>query len=284
MKERRVKPEDQTRLQSTAGDTKILIESYRDSYKTNLLYLLQYIGVPPEEGFSLDEPPLDAPSRYYERTLTPEGQEEMLAEAYDNNPQFQVLNDAIRDSDLKRTQAIQGKLDITAFAEGTQFAFGSETFDDRVGGWQASGGVTLRLNDQRVLTASQKKAEAEIRGFRAQIVAEQLSVQREIATQSSALLSYIETRSQIFDNIEKTRAELTERRRIYLSAGPPVMTIDEVLTSLSGLSNAECRLVENTYYSALAETRLMTATGEVYRLVGMQMKNKGSGVQMPLTR
>jgi len=276
----RVKPEDRSRIQSTVGDTKVTIDSYRQSYRTYLLLLLQYAGVHPDEEFVLAEPPPDAPSRYYERTLTPEGRQRLLAEAYENNPRFRVLEDAIRDSQLKRTQAIRGSYDVTAFGEGTEFGFGSETYDDRVGGWQANAGVTFRLNDRRVLTASQKKAEAEIRGFRAQIEAEQLSVQRQIATQSNVLRSRIESRPQILRNIEETQAQVEERSRLYLSGESETLTIDDVLTSLGLLSNAECRLIGNVYYSALAEDRLLSATGGVYRLVGLRMVDNGNGVEL----
>ena len=50
------------------------------------------------------------------------------------------------------------------------------------------------------------------------------------------------------------------------------------------MNNAECRLIGNVYYSALAENKLMTATGEVYRLVGMKMVDNGNGVQMPVAQ
>jgi hypothetical protein len=245
----RVKPADRSRLQSAAGDAKVLIDSYQQAYRASVLSLLQYAGISPGDAFVLEEPRLDAPSRYYERTLTPQGQEALLAEAYENNPQFRVLQDAIEDSELKRTQALQGRYDLTAFAEGTQFGFGSETYDDRVRGWQANAGVTLRLNDQRVLTASQKKAEAE-------------------------------TRAQIVENIEKNRAQFRERSKSYLSGDSVTLTIDDVLTSLSLWTNAECQLVGNVYYGALAENRLITATGEVYRLVGMRMVDNGNGVEI----
>lgn len=280
MADPRVPSEDLSRLNTTAGDTRVLIDSYKQSYRTYLMYLLQYTGIAPEEEYELQEPQRLAPSRYYERTLTEEGQKQMLAEAYDNNPQFQVLEDAIDDAELKRAQAMQGTLDITMFGQGTQFAFGSKTFDDRVGGWEVTSGVTLRLNDQRVLTASQKKAEAEIRSFRAQIEAEQLSVQQQIATESDTLRSNIESREQILDNIEKGRTQFEERSRIYLAGESATMTVDDVLTSLSLWHNAELRLANNVFNSALAEDDLMSATGEVYRLVGMRMAEDGGGVEI----
>jgi len=279
----RVKPEDRQRLQATAGDTKVLLEQQFAYYRSSLLYLLEYLGITPDEAYVLEEPDRDAPSRYYEQARSPEGQQQMLTQALENNPTFRVLTDAIEDAELKRWQAIKGKYDLTAFVEGTQFAFGAETFDDRVGGWEAGGGLSCRLNDPRVLNASRQKAEAEIRQFRAKIDAEQLRVQRLIATQSNYLKSRCESRPQILENISKAQAEFEERSRIYLSGGPPALTIDDVLNTLTTWMSAELGLASNIYYAARAETWLMSATGEVYRLVGLKMVDDGNGVELPVT-
>ncbi len=280
----RVKPEDRLRIQSSAGDAKVLRDQYQAYYQSYLLSLLEYLGIEPGEEYILEERAPDDPSRYYERTRTPEQREQLLAEAYDNNPQFRVLNDAIQDAQLKRSQAILGEHDITAFMEGTQFSFGSETYDDRVGGWTVGGGVSFRLNDQRVLTASRKKAEAEIRQFQAEIEAEQLSVQRQVAVQSATLSSHVDSRPQILENIDKARREFEERRKAYLNGESSSLTIDDVLTSLSALTTGGIRLAANLDYSAAAENALMAATGEVYRLVGMKMADHGNGVELPETK
>jgi hypothetical protein len=243
------------------------------------------VGIGPDEKYTLEEPEMDAPSLYYDQTRTPEQREKLLERAYENNPQFSVLADAIKDSELKRSQAIIGKNDITAFTEGTQFAFGSETFDDRVGGWLVRGGVSFRRNDARVLTASRKKAEAEIRGFRAQIEAEQLSVQRQVAVQSQILSSYVESRPQILENLAKAEGEFEERREVYFtgdSGGAPSLTIDDVLTPLGQLTVAEIRLASNLYSEALAENALLVATGEVYRMAGIEMSTDGESLELSI--
>ncbi len=275
----RLKPDDSLRVQSSAGDAKVLRDQYESQYRSSLLSLLEYLGIKPEETYVLEEPPA-APSEYLESSRRPEGQQQMLEEAYENNPRFRVLRDAIKDAELQRSQAILGTYDITAFVEGTQFAFGAETFDDRVGGWQVGAGVSVRLNDRRVLTASLKKAEAQIRQFRAQIEAERLTVQRQIATQSNKLVSYYESGPQILENIEKGTTQFKERSRIYLNREPSALTIDDVLTSLGLITSARVRLASNHYYAARANDLLMTATGAVYRLVGMKMGDNGSGMEL----
>ena len=275
----RVKPEDRLRVQSSAGDAKVLRDQYEAQHRSSLLSLLEYLGIKPGEAYVLAEPP-DIPSPYLEPSQRPEGRRQMLEEAYENNPRFRVLRDAIKDAELQRSQAILGTYEITAYVEGTQFPFGAETFDDRVGGWQIGAGLSVRLNDQRVLTASRKKAEAGIRRFRAEIEAEQLSVQRQIATQSNKILSYYETRPQILENIDKGTTQFEERSRIYLSGKPSSLTIDDVLTSLSLITSAEVRLASNVYYAARANDALMAASGEVYRLVGMKMEDNGNGMEL----
>jgi hypothetical protein len=277
----RLKPEDRRRIESTAGDTKVLRDQYAARYKSYLLLALQFLGINPDEEYVLEEPPLDEESRYYRMTRTPEQRRELLAQAYENNPKFQVLEDAIKDSELKRSQAIIGKNDITAYAEGTQFAFGSETYDDRVGGWVLKAGVSFRRNDSRVLEASRKKAEAEIRKFRAQIEAEELAVQRQVAVQSSTLGSYVESRPQIMENMAKAEEEFEQRKQAFFSGESTSLTIDDVLTPLSSRTVAEIRLAANLYNAALAENALLSSTGEVYRMVGMEMDSAQSDIGVP---
>lgn len=271
-----MKQSDLSRIESVAGDTRVLIENYQASYRSYLLLLLQYLGLGPDDDYVLEERSLDETSRYYDLALTEEGRREMIEEAFENNLQFRVLADAIDDSRLKRQQAIDGKLDITTFLEGTQFAFGSESFDDRVGGWQVRGGVTVRVNDPRVLTASREKAEAEIRQFEAEILAEKLRVQRQVMEESIVLTSYHESRPKVLENLEKARKEYAQRCEAYFSGSDETLSIDDVLTSLSSITVAKTRLASNLYYSRLSEDELLTATGEVYRRVGLEIDGESS--------
>lgn len=276
----RVSPEDRERVMSSIGDARVLADQYRSYYRTYLLYLLQYLGIRPGEAYVLEEC-ADEISPYLEPSRTREGKERLLADAFANNPEFRVLRDAIKDAELKRAQAIQGDLDITAFVQGTQFAFGSETFDDRVGGWEVTAGVTVRLNDQRVLTASRRKAEAEIREYRAQIRAEELRVQRSIATQSDKLFSYHQSQQQIRDNLHQTQVEYEQRSEAYLNGAQSNLTIEDVLSALNSYISALIRLASNRYSTWLAEQTLMTDTGEVYQLVGMEFGEGNESIEIP---
>ena len=275
----RLEEGDRPRVQSAIGDAEVLVDSYQDNYRTYVLSLMRYLGISPDEEYVLENRNGE-PSPYLEPARTRQGKEAMLADAYENNPKFRVLENGITDEELKRDQAIKGDFDVTAFMEGTQFAFGPETYDDRVGGWEVTAGLTVRLNDQRVLTATRMKAEAQIRKYRARIEAEQLLVQRSIATYSDRLCSYYDSRSQILQNIEDTEAEFEERRKAFFGDNPQDLTIDDVLTALNSHISAHIRLGSNRYYTWLAEARLMLATGEVYQLAGLRLDENGNGAEL----
>jgi outer membrane protein TolC len=191
-----------------------------------------------------------------------------------------VLEDAIRNAELKRSQAILGTYDITAFVEGTNFPFASRDFDDRVNGWQVIAGITVRLNDRRVLTSSLKKAEAEIRSYRAQIAAEENDIRDQITIRADRLLSYFRSRSEITANISRARAQFEERCEAYFWRQAAKMIIDDVLTPLYMLTDAQVQLATNLNQITDAENDLLVATGEVYRLVGIQIERTDSGTEL----
>ena len=278
LKEPELTPQDQQHVLTAVGNSKVVRDTYKTSYQTYLLYTLEYMGIRPGEEYYLEEPPVSAGSVYYDRTRSDDQRQHLLVEAYENNPRFRVLNDAIKDAELKRSQAILGKNDITAFAEGTQHAFGAETFDDRVGGWELLGGVSFRRNDQRVLNASIKKAEAEIRSYQAQIEAEELTVQQQVTVQSATLTTYVESKPQILKNISEAESEFQARRKTYFSGQSTSLTIDDVLTSLYSITTGEVRLVSNQYYTALADNILMSASGYLYQMAGMKLTEDGKGM------
>ncbi len=272
-KDPRVRPEDLPRIESTADSARLTRDQYITSYREYLVLLLSYMGVPPEQEVVLEEQPFQ-PSPYVERSRTAEGRAAIIEEAYSNTPTFRVLNDAMKDAELQRSQAIVGKYDVTAFVEGTQFPFGAETYDDRLGGWQLSGGVTVRLNDQRVLSASRLKAEAQIRQYRAQIEGERLRIQRRVATETDRLRSYHDLRPQTAQLVEQKQTQYRNRVNSYLQNQGNGVSIEDVLIPLSEWVSAETSLVANVYYQGRAEAALMTATGDVYRRVGMKINGE----------
>jgi len=272
LKEPRVRPEDVSRIESNMSQSRVLRDQYDAYYRQYLLRLLSALGISPDEEYVLEEAPYQ-PSPYARQSRTPEGCQQMVNEAYRNNPTFRVLKDAIKDAELQRSQAILGKYDLTAFVEGTQFPFGAETFDDRVGGWELGGGVIVRLNDHRVLTASRLKAEAQIRQFKAQIEAERLTIQRRVITETDKLRSNEDLRPQILELIEQRREDFKDRSRRYLEGADPSLTIDDVLYPLNQWNSDRIRLASNRSYRGQALAALMAATGEVYRIVGMKVDN-----------
>lgn len=270
---------DRVRVQAAAGDARVLQAEYAASHWSNRLLLLQYLGLPPGDPYVIENMP-DAPSRYLDRVRTADGMQSLLADAFENNPRFNVLEDAIADAELQRAQSILGRYDITAFLQGTQFPFGAESFDSRVGGWQFITGITVRLNDSRVLTASRRKAEAAILEYRSQIDAEQLSVQRQISQRAEKLVSLTNSQPQILENRDTATLEYEERKRAFLEGASASLTIDDVLSSLSTITVAEVRLAANRSNLAEVETALLVSTGEIYRMVGITIERTDHGAEL----
>jgi len=276
----RCKEEDKNRIEGTIGSTQVLRDQYERYYHDYLIDLLSRVGLDPKDNYILEELPYKE-SKYLELTSTPEGIETLTEQAYKNNPTFRVLRNAIKDSQVQLDQAIKGKLDVTAFVEGTQFAFGSETYDDRVGGWEVGGGLRVRLNDQRVLKATKLKAEAQIRQYRAKIKAEKIDIRNDIITESNALRTSHKTRKQMIKNIAKREAEFQERLKRYLEGGNgDGITIDDVIYALSNISSDKTKLAVYDYQVRDAEMDLMSATGEFYQMVGMDVGN-GDELELP---
>lgn len=273
----RTREQDRQRIHSTILATEATIQTYRTNYDSYLLMLLQSVGIGPEDAYILEEPPADVPSRYIEQARTPEGRRQLLSEAYDNTPKFRVLADAIRDAELKRSLLLRAKYDITAYTQGTRYAFGSETFDDRVGGWELTAGASIRINDPRVLNAGLDKAAAEIRQYQNEIEALRLQIQNQIDTQSALLVSYYESMQAVMENIETTQTVLRERRTDYLEKGPQALSIDHLLTAISRATTADCQLLSLVFSIGQSDVTLMTATGYVYKLVGLEIRNDSKG-------
>lgn len=283
LKQSGLKEEDRFRLTSTMESSRVTRDQYLTTRHTYVLLLLALLGLPMDTPFDLVERP-DQTSPYLVQLSTSEGLASMLDEAYTNNPRFQVLQDAINDAELQRRQAIAGRYDITAYMEGTQFPFGATGYDDRVGGWMVGGGVNVRLNDQRVLTASRMKAESQIRQYQAEIEAERLSIERIITDNSEKLQSYHRIREEAEQIARKKESEFRRRSTIYFEGSDPTLTIDNVLGPLTDWMLAENRLAANKYYIGLADLQIITSTGELYHMVGMDIKTMGAATgEQPAT-
>lgn len=272
-------PSDRLRVEASLGDARVLRDQHEASYWAYLLLVLQYLGIEPEESYVLVEPPLKG-SRYLDMVRTDEGMETLAREAYANNPRFQVLRDAIRNAELQRSQAIVGDYDITAFLQGTQFPFGAASYDDRLGGWLVSAGVTVRVNDQRVLSATRAKAESEIREYRSEIEAEVLAQQRQIATEAQEMRAYHDAREQIIENLEIAREEYIERRDRFLDTQPEGLTIDDVTGALSTWISTKIRLAGNVFNASRSEDTMLSATGDMYQIVGLRIIETDEGMEL----
>jgi len=266
----RILDEDRPQIQSSLDNVRVARDRQIALYRKGVFSLISTLGLSAEDEYVIETPPYQK-STYVDRARTPQGREQLLKEAYENNPTFQVLENAIEDFELQHEQAIVGRFDMTVFGEATQFAFGAETFDDRVGGWQVGGGVNVRLNDYRVLKATRLKAEAQIRRYQAEIEAEQLDIQRIVAINADQVVSDHEQRLQNLRVIKQKKAEFRRRRKAYLEDDDSPWTIDDVLTPLRQGMTAGQTLALNEYNIGLAEAELRSATGDVYRVAGMKL-------------
>ena len=269
-KDTRFKSSDLSRLESEWNTSKVLRDQYAASYREYLLRLLTTLGISTDSTYVLEEEPY-RPSDYADRSRTPEGLHRIIEDAYHCNPTFRVLKNAIKDAELQREQAVAGKLDVTAYLEGTHYPMGAATYDDRYRGWEVGGGVTVRLNDQRVLTATRLKAEAQVREFQAQMEAERLTIQRQITTETDQLRSNHDMRPQMVQLGQQKQSEYDETVELYLAAHASVLSFDDVVTNLNQVTAAEVRLAANRCSCGTSIASLMAATGEVYRLAGMQV-------------
>lgn len=266
----RVATEDRSRIQSVIADIETRQGQYATSEKVYLRYVMASLGLDQSLPAEVKMPEYQ-PSDLVERASTPEGIASMVEEARRNTPTFGVLEDAVRDAELQRSLAVQGTLDITAFVEGTTFPFGAETFDDRFDGWTIGGGVTVRVNDQRVLTATRRKAEANIEAYRARENALLIEIERQVVSETEALRDDAEQRTKLLDLINQKTAEYKTRLDDYLKSKG--VLIDQVLASRIEATNARIQLGALHNTSRTRQMRIEAALGYYYQMAGLSVSD-----------
>jgi len=266
--ERRLRPEDQARVASVQGSAETTLNIYQTRRLEDQEFLRAYLAVLPGVGIEIRIPEY-ALSPFAEEVSRSHSTERLRKQARENNPTFSVLEDAKRNANLKRDRAVRGRYDVTAFVEGTTFPIGSPSYDNRYEGWTVGGGVNVRLNDRRVLNATQHKAEAEIRQFEAQIEAEELLVRRQITIETQGLLENDRNRKQIIEVVNRKTEEFRDRLQDYFEGQ---INIDQLIDTRAGLTSSETSLAANLYNSSVRESRLLLATGRAYELVGLQVR------------
>ncbi len=265
----RLRPEDRSRVSSEKGTletTRNLYQARLDQYEA---ILLSYMAMDSTDEFSIDA---ESSSLSTFRDGSGRGfqLEALIEKARANNPAFQVLGDAIKNTELQRDQAIKGRYDVTTFVEGTLFPLGSETFDDRLDGWTVGGGVNVRLNDQRVLAATRKKAEAQIRQFESEIEAEEIKMRRQITTESKGIVDNERNREKILSLVTAMRSEYEQRLTEYFAQS---INIDQLLETRAKLTDSRTDDAANLYNTANREINLLGATGRIYELAGLRLES-----------
>lgn len=267
MKDKRVDAPDRQRIESVKASAESNRNTYAAREKEYLTILLSYLAIDSPDSVTVQMPEYRL-SPLIEQARTPHGLQELIERARSNNPTFRVLNDAIHNTELQHKQALRGKYDVTAFLEGTHFPLGSETFDNRFSGWTVGAGVNIRLNDRRVLTATRKKTEAQIRQFQAEIEAEEINTRRKIAGTAEATWSNHANRQQLIDSHEYKKKEYADRLREYFASE---INVDQLASTRSDLTSSEANLAANVYNTADREATLILAIGQVFEMVGLKI-------------
>ncbi|MEM7232829.1 MAG: TolC family protein [Planctomycetota bacterium] len=278
LRDERLRAADRPRVETVRASAESTYRSYRTEHEEAIALLLAETGLGggTEYALKIDEYKL---SPFAKAAENPSEFDELLERARENDPTFRVLNDAIRDTELQRQQAISGKYDVTTFLEGTMFPLGSESFDDRLDGWTLGGGVSFRLNDARVLDRTRLKAESEIRQFRARIRSSELQMRRRIRIETRGLLDNHRNREELIRNREQNGTVYEQRRGEYFRGE---VNVDQLLSARSQLLSSATSVEANHYNTRSRVRRIMGATGEFYDRVGLGMtqraNSKGSNV------
>jgi outer membrane protein TolC len=273
LKEPRLRPEDRTRVESVRASAQSTQASYAargSDYRSNLM---GYVGLDLTNRVELVMPDY-AISDYAVSARTPEGLEKLIQRAKENNPAFEVLENAIGNVRLQHDQAVRGKFDVTTFLEGSLFPFGSRSLDTRYDGWAVGGGVNVRLNDARVRSATRLKTEALMRQFEAEIEAEEMSIRRRIQSTTTAIWDNDANRTQLLEVGRRKLAEFQQRRDAYFAGD---LNIDQLLGTRSEMASNASSLANVVYNSADRETTLLLAVGQIYEMVGLRMRENGAG-------
>ncbi|MBM3845468.1 MAG: TolC family protein [Verrucomicrobia bacterium] len=273
----RVRQEDRPRVESVKASA----ESTRGQYAARAAeyrgQLLGYLGLDLTNEVTIVMPEYMI-SAVAVSGRTPEGMEQLIQKARENNPAFEVLENAIRNAQLQHDQAVRGKFDITTFLEGTLFPFGSSALDSRSSGWAVGGGVNVRLNDARARGATRLKTEALIRQFEAEIEAEEISIRRRIQSTTTAIWDNDANREQLLEVGRQKLAEYEQRQREYFDGN---LNIDQLMSTRSEIASNAANLVNLVYNSADREATLILATGQIYEMVGLKIADRDMGVTPP---
>lgn len=266
-RDQRVDASDRQRIDSVSATATSNRNIYAAREKEYLTILLSYLAIPEATPVTVHMPEYHL-SPFVEQARTSTGLQVLIERARSNNPTFQVLNDAIRNTELQRKQAIRGKYDFTTFLEGTLFPIGSQSFDNRFEGWTVGGGINIRLNDRRVLSATRLKTEALIRQFQAEIEAEEINTRRRIVSTAEATWGNHENRQQLIEAHKSKSKEYTDRLLEYFASE---INIDQLLSTRADLTSNEVNLASNMYNTADREATLILAIGQIFEMVGLQL-------------
>lgn len=272
--DKRLRPIDRSRVESVKGSA----ESYRGQYLSReteyLSILMGYLGLDSTNVVEVEVSDYQM-STFAVSAQNAKGLESLVEKARQNNPTFEVLNNAIRNTQLQHEQAVRGKFDVTTFLEGSLYPFGSKDLDSRSTGWALGGGVNVRLNDQRARTATRLKTEALIRQFEAEIEAEEINIRRKIHSTTKAIWDNDANRTQMLEVARRKSTEFKERLEEYYANS---INIDQLMSTRSDIASNAASLANVVYNSADREATLLLAVGQIYEMVGLKI---GSNLDEP---
>ncbi len=267
LSDNRLRPADRARVESVRSSA----ESYRGQYAARdteyLSIMMGYLGLDSTNAVEIQMTEYQV-SPFAVSAQNQEGLDLLIEKARQNNPTFEVLDNAIRNTRLQHEQAVRGKYDVTTFLEGSLYPFGSKDLDSRSTGWALGGGVNVRLNDQRARAATRLKTEALIRQFEAEKEAEEITIRRKIHSTTKAIWDNDANRNQMLDVARRKAAEYQKRLEEYFAQ---TLNIDQLLSSRSDIASNAASLANVVYNSADREATLVLAVGQIYEMVGLKI-------------
>lgn len=207
---------------------------------------------------------------YYGRSYLEENLENLIQEALSSDIEIQIREIALRNAELKKRLAKQGKWDIIGKL------FGRYDFDrrgddpSRKREFFVGTGVSIRRNDPRLLLLSLKQADAEIRRFEVEIMFRKRQVGNlitRLVSEARNLRSL--TREHAASRLAR-KAVFEQKRVDYLDGSE---SIENLLDARDDLYSTDRNLIEtlDDFYSVIVN--LDGASGFYFRELANQLNN-----------
>jgi outer membrane protein TolC len=263
------KPEDIAQIEGQIQEYQSDAVENQGELESNLIELLDNLGL---DTLSLDDIDfLDYYSEYYYgRHYLDTKLEDLIQVALASDIEVQIRRIALKNAELKKSLAKEGKWDIIGKL------FGRYDFDrrgddpSRKREFFVGAGVSIRRNDPKLLLLSMKQADAEIRRFDADIMFRKRQVTNKITRLIYEARSMRELAREQAAGRTSRLALYEQKHDAYLAQNE---TIKNLLDARDDLYSTDRDLIEtlDDFYNVMVE--LDAASGFYFRELAPQLKN-----------